>query len=236
MPSDRLRRGLLTRLLRKLPYDWRMISGIAYKPSDSAFEKYIAGGIHDYVKAQPQRMKGVVGLWIAHSKALEDIQDRDGITVVLEDDFVCQPDFFECALRMLDDFDRSFDVIMFDCQGSGPIEPHRIAPNIYQSDGLSYPAYWGSHCLFVNNASIPKILAAKTNTMVKDLDGFHLQRDTGLDVYLFYTGKCRQLFFGSHAATGWHLLEITTNLIKWLAWTQGSFKRAKQQVPFDDRS
>jgi GR25 family glycosyltransferase involved in LPS biosynthesis len=223
MPADRVRRALLKRLLRTLPYENRLVPGVAYAPHEPSLAKYITGGIQDYVLENPQRMRGVVGLWISHSMALESVDADEGVTVILEDDFVCTPDFFEVAIKMVNEFERDFDVIMFDCAGSGPREVHKIAPGIYQTDGESFPTYWGSHCLFVNNRSVRKILQVKQNYPVKDIDGFHLMRDHPLEVFLFYTGKCRQIFFGTNMG-GTQTRPIKSVLAQWRRWTGGQYK------------
>lgn len=221
LPDESLRRGLLERLLARLPYPNRLVPGVIYDPDDPRFEPYTRGGIIDYLAGQPDRFRGVVGLWIANSKALEDIVDRDGVTVVLEDDFVCKPTFFETARDMLSKFDRPFDVVMFDCMGT-PREAHRIAKNVYRSDGESFPTYWGSHVLFVNNRSIPKILETKRRFTAMDVDGFYLQPSTGLDVYQFYTGLCCQLYFGSRVSNYARDRHSDLAAIRaWRSWTRG---------------
>lgn len=229
MPGDFFRRSLLKLLLRKLPYRHHWIRGVAYDVNNLAQQKYVAGGVQQYLSEQPIRSKGVVGLWIAHSLALEAIEEREGITVIVEDDFVCRADFFEVAQRMVNDFDRQFDVIMFDCLGSGPLESHKISTNVYQSEGETFPVYWGSHCLFVNNRSIEKILKAKQVWPAKDIDGFHLERSSGLDVFLFYTGRCTQIYFGSRiSGTGQTVKSFIRGLTTWFKWTRGTYRSARE--------
>lgn len=221
LPDDSLRMRLLQRLLDMLPYPARLVPGVVYDAANPDYEPYIRGGMAPYLSLQPNRVRGVVGLWIANSKAIEDITEREGITVVVEDDFVCKASFFDTALEMLARFDRPFDVIMFDCQGK-PRAAHRIANGVYRSDGETFPTYWGSHVLFVNNRSIPKILEAKQKFNVMDVDGFYLQPSSGLEVYQFYTGKCRQLYFGSRIS---HFARTRfTDLVSiatWYFWTWG---------------
>jgi hypothetical protein len=116
--------------------------------------------------------------------------------VVLEDDFVCRPKFFENALRMVNAFDRDFDVILFDPWGTGPLAKHKIAENIYFPANCTYPYYGGSHCLFINNTRIPRILEAKLTSEVMDYDGFLLGSGK-IDTYIFYTKECATQPFGS---------------------------------------
>jgi len=115
---------------------------------------------------------------------------------VLEDDFVCRPKFFENALRMVEAFDREFDVILFDPWGTGPLAKHQIAENIYYPANCTYPYYGGTHCLFINNARIPSILEAKRTSEVMDYDGFLLGSGK-IDTYVFYTKECATRPFGS---------------------------------------
>lgn len=220
LPADTLRRALLTRLLRSFPYEYRLVPAVAYDPAEPKLEKYLAAGIEPYVTMEPPpRMRGIIGLWISHSMALESIDQEDGITIILEDDFVCKPDFFDVALKMVNDFGRDFDVILFDPEGSGPREAHRIAPGIYQSDGETYPAYHGSHCMFVNNRSVRKILRLKQTHPAKDIDGFLLERGKDLDAFLFYTGKCQQLWLGTNLE-GIGPPPVREALAKWRKWTR----------------
>lgn len=227
--DDSLRRRLLERLLKKLPYPNRLVPGVVYDPDNAEFEPYVLGGIAPYLSVQPNRFRGVLGLWIANSKAMEDVGDRDGITVVLEDDFVCKSNFFDTACRMVRKFDRPFDIIMFDCMGE-PREAHKITENVYRSDGETFPTYWGSHVLFVNNQSIPKILETKQRFNAMDIDGFYLQPSTGLDVYQFYTGKSRQLYFGSRVSnyTRSRYSDLVS-IVSWFFWTRG-FQRPRTPV------
>lgn len=230
LPADSLRRRMIERLLGMLPYPNRLIPGVIYDPDNPEFEPYTRGGINQYLSVHSHRKSGVVGLWIANSKAIEDVVDREGITVVLEDDFVCKSSFFDTAREMLDKFDRHFDIIMFDCMGK-PREAHKVAKNMYRSDGETFPAYHASHALFVNNQSIPRILEAKQRFPVMDLDGFFLQPWTGLDVYQFYTGKSRQLYFGSHiSGFGRNVLTDLYSLLRWHYWTWG-FRRNSRKLP-----
>ena len=228
MPGDRFRRALLLRILRTLPYESRMIPGVAYDAANPEFNGYTAKGIADYLKTSQSRDRGVEGTWIAHSRALEEVEDREGFTVVLEDDFVCRRDFFAEALRRVNAFDRDFDVILFDPHGNGPLAAHQVAPTIYQSQGESFPHYWGSHCVLVNNRNIPKILAIKRQFEIKDMDGFFLRNDTGLNNYLFYTGKCRQVSFGTHTGRYKpHFLLLLAGLLMWTVWTRCTYLFSK---------
>jgi len=209
-----------------LPYPSRLVPGVIYDSDNPEFEPYTRGGLNQYLLDYPQRKNGVVGLWIANSKAIEDVVDRDGVTVVLEDDFVCKSSFFDTAREMLGRFDRHFDIIMFDCMGK-PREAHKIAKNVYRSDGETFPTYHASHVLFVNNRSIPKILEAKQKFPVMDLDGFFLQPWTGLEVYQFYTGKSRQLYFGSHISnSARNRFTDMFSVLTWHYWTWGFRQKA----------
>jgi hypothetical protein len=208
------------------------VPGVVYDPAKPEYAPYIRGGINEYyLTTRPDRCPGVVGLWIANSRAIEDVTDRDGITVVLEDDFVCTARFFERARDMVSKFDRPFDIVMFDCLGK-PRERHRIAKDVYRTDGETFPRYHGSHALFVNNRSIPKILEAKAKFNVMDIDGFFLAPWTGLEVFQFYTREASTLYFGSRishiATTRFRNLRAT---LAWHFWTRGFKRRRSPAVP-----
>jgi len=119
---------------------------------------------------------------------------------------------------------------MFDCQGT-PREIHKVAKNVYHSNGESFPAYWGSHALFVNNRSISKILEAKQKFGAMDIDGFFMRLDTGLDVYQFYTGNARQLHMGSRISDfGTSPYSNFIAILTWFLWTRG-LKRSRCRPP-----
>jgi len=184
-------------LLRSMPYKVFRSPGIIFNSHNKSYDKYLKLGIRLYLKStDSDRASGAIGCWIAHSKVLEEVTEQNGITVVLEDDFICRSKFFENALKMVNAFDRDFDVIIFDAWGSGPLEIDKISNNIYRSGCYSYPYYGGTHCLFVNNASIPKILDAKLNSQVMDYDGF-LYVNGKINSYIFYTGECASRGIGS---------------------------------------
>lgn len=191
------RRLFMKLLLRSSGHKVFRCPGVRYDAKNNAHNRYMKNGLHsspDYVVKD--RLEGIIGCWIAHSHALEDVCEQSGITVVLEDDFVCQSNFFENALRMVNTFERDFDIILFDTWGTGPLKIHKISDNIYSPRYHSYPYYGGTHCLFVNNARISKILEAKLNFPVLDYDGFLL--GTGkLETYVFFTGQCASRMIGS---------------------------------------
>lgn len=184
-------------LLRSVPYKTFRCPGVKFDSKNNAYDKYTKHGFKPYLESEHKhRSNGVIGCWIAHSLAIEDITEENGITVVLEDDFVCKSHFFKNALNMVNSFDREFDIIIFDTWGTGPFEIHKISENIYSPKKITFPYYAGSHCLFVNNARIFKILEAKLNVQVADYDGFLIGSDK-LDTYVFYTGDCASRAIGS---------------------------------------
>jgi len=185
-------------LLRSKPYKNFRIPGVKFDNGNNKYDKYLKQGIHPYLQSEDHknRFNGVVGCWIAHSLALENVTEQHGITVVLEDDFVCYFNFFENALKMVKSFHKDFDIILFDTWGTGPFEMHRISENVYSPKSHSYPYYGGTHCLFVNNAKISKIIESKVNSQVMDYDGF-LLASSKLDTFIFYTGDCASRNIGS---------------------------------------
>lgn len=203
MDKNRRRKWLLKSLLGAVPNKILRFPGVKFDARDPAYQKYLLYGFHpslDPVKDR-SRVEGIAGCWIAHSHVLEGVSEQTGITVVLEDDFVCRSDFFENALRMVNAFNRDFDIILFDTRGDGPLEGHRVAENIYHPKNYSFPYYSGTHCMFVNNARIAKILDAKLNAQICDYDGFVLTSGK-IDAYVFYTGECGTRALGSDINPG----------------------------------
>jgi len=196
-------RSLFMRLLLKsVPYKVVRCPGVRFDASNNKYDKYLKYDVSANLKGEDKhRCNGVIGCWIAHSRALESIKEREGVTVILEDDFVCKNNFFDDALKMLNSFDKDFDIIVFDPSGKGPFGMHKVAENIYSPHRYSYPFYYGSHCLFVRNDRIPKILETKLNSQITDYDGWVLC-DTRIDSYVFYTGACAVRFTGSDITPG----------------------------------
>ncbi|MCF2487519.1 glycosyltransferase family 25 protein [Dyadobacter sp. CY347] len=185
--SNAKRRVLIKNLLSQFPYDLTHIQGVIFDNSNPKFKKYLNAGVEAYVQNHVHQ-KGIIGCWIAHTHALEVIPvDRIGITVVLEDDFVCASNFFLFALEQINRFKRSFDIFICDPWGKGPLSEHAVEKNIYQPRKCNYPYYSGAHCLFINSGSAPKILQLIGTTPIKDYDGFLIDNEN-LDVYLLYTG------------------------------------------------
>ena len=197
MDKDREKLYLIDKLLRKFPYQRERIEGVKCGNSDVPMDKYLRYGLLPYLKDQTEtRQKGVLGCWIAHARALESVTETDGITVVLEDDFVCKDGFFDRAISMINNFDKDFDVILFDPKGTGPLAKHAIAPCIYDVEGCSYPEYMGSQCLFYNNKRVPYIRDTILDSHVRDFDGYILY-EKKIKSYVFYTGLSRSIYFYS---------------------------------------
>jgi hypothetical protein len=224
LKKDLLRRVLLRIQLRSLKCDKKWICGVNYEASNPIYNKYTKMGFEPYLSEieQQGRIKGVAGCWIAHSHALEDITDRDGISIILEDDFMCRPGFFKKAMEMINQLGQEFDVIVFDPLGTGPLPEHLISKDIYTNNGGSWPFYVGSHCLFINNRNIPKILDDKLNTQIKDFDGF-LFMNTKLKVYLFYSHMCSSNYYGSSITN-----DYTSS---WINHINGILKLLKYRQP-----
>lgn len=187
------RRLFIKSLLASSTYKVSRCEGVKYN-YESRYDYYVNKGVAPYLSMD--RANGVIGCWIAHSHALEMITVEDGVTVIIEDDFICQMNFFETALKMINNFDQDFDAILFDTWGSGPLEVHKISENIYDTRNHSYPFYGGTHCLFINNAKISKILNIKHNSQVKDYDGF-LLGSVDIKTFVFYTGQSANRNVGS---------------------------------------
>lgn len=189
---------MIKSIIRKTSYNAILFPGVLYNEKNIVYHKYIKKGTKQYLMNDDHinRIKGVIGCWIAHSQVLETVVEHSGITVVLEDDFICQEDFFENALNMINNFNQDFDVILFDTWGIGPLEIHKVMNNIYFPRNCDYPYYGGAHCLFINNSQISKILDIKNNSQVMDYDGFLLSNEE-IKAYVFYTGQCTVINVGS---------------------------------------
>jgi len=189
------RRLMVQSVLKNLDCPVVRSPGIVYDPALEEYKKYTTHGVEDYL-IDLKRKSGVVGCWIAHIKALESIREPDGLTIIVEDDFTCAPNFFDVALQMVRDFKEPFDVIVFDTWGKGPLEQHKIKENVYFPANSSYPYYGGTHCLFVNNAGASRIVESAIKSPIKDYDGF-LFRSEGFKSYIFYTSLCGPRHLGS---------------------------------------
>ena len=193
------RRMLMELMLRRSQRAPHRCPGVVYDPAERQFAGYRQRQCSPYLDSlDARRVKGILGCWIAHSRALKGVRDQHGVTVVLEDDFVCYRKFFDKALEMVRGFEHDFDVIVFAPDGCGPLQEHRIDYGTYDPKGVTHPYYHGTQCLFVNNASIPRILEAKARARVKDFDGFLFSPENDLRTYAMYTGLSGYLYMGSN--------------------------------------
>lgn len=216
MDKDREKLYLIEKLLGRFPYINQRISGVKCKSSDVSARRYIKNGFLPYLKADTEfRQNGALGCWMAHANALESVREPEGITVVLEDDFVCKYGFFDRALEMIRSFDTEFDVIIFDPNGSGPLSQHAICPGIYDAGGCSFPEYMGSHCLFYNNKRVPHILDAMLDAPIRDFDGYLLVEDR-IKTYVFYTGMSRSVYFYSDILGARHRGSFWNGISEWV--------------------
>ncbi len=216
LKKDFIRRFLLRTLLCNLKCEKKWIPGVTYDGKNPVHKAFLKNGCQPYLKGKmhQHRQKGVVGCWIAHTNALEDIKEEEGLTVILEDDFVCQRGFFTKAVNMLREFDQVFDIVIFDPHGSGPLSEHCIGKDIYLNGG-TWPEYWGSHFLFINNENVPKIIEAKRNSPISDYDGF-LTTNTELKIYLFYSRKCTTINFGSNILRTSKAKDVVSGIFNWM--------------------
>jgi GR25 family glycosyltransferase involved in LPS biosynthesis len=215
--KNKWRRIFIFRMLKKTKYKFRRIHGVIYKKDDVMLNAYLQSGVEQYVvesKSQ-NRAAGIIGCWLAHVKALESIKTTDGLTAIMEDDFAFNSVFFSRALSMIRKFDAPFDVIFFDTRGSGPIGMNPIFPGAFDNDRLCSPSFVGSHCLFINNNSVEKILRIIKSSLVKDYDGF-LLNNKDIDTYVFYTGQSMCLEVGSNLDNSFNLFNAAQSFSKWL--------------------
>jgi hypothetical protein len=231
------RKLFMKSLLKPMSYKVVRCPGVKFDIENKAYDKYLKCGVD--ANLESAKANGVVGCWIAHSHALEEVTEQEGITIVLEDDFICKAQFLENALKMVNAFDKDFDVILFDTWGAGPLEAHKIAEDIYHTQNYGFPYYGGTHCLFVNNARIPKILDAKLNSQVMDYDGFLLTSGK-LNTYVFHTGECSLRTTGSdinpHFKVKYDILGLLTCMLP-PAWRERTkrfkkyFRKAEGKKP-----
>lgn len=194
------RRMMIKPLLKNLSFPIIRSPGVVFNFNDLGFQKYLTHGVEEYLVGTKEE-KGVIGCWIAHLKTLESISERSGITVILEDDFVCTDNFFSKAIKMVNDFDYEFDVIAFDTRGDGPLEEQRIAENIYKPkkyfQKYSTGVQFGAQCLFINNSKIPLLIELLLNSKIQDYDCF-LFSSHNINCFLFYTWLSNSRHLGSN--------------------------------------
>ncbi|WGL17554.1 hypothetical protein PVT68_04495 [Microbulbifer bruguierae] len=179
-------------------YTLQRINGVEYDQEYGDHIVHDTVDLEDYLQRENvQRQNGVIGCWLAHTRAIENTRADDGLTVVLEDDFMFRKDFFRKSIDMIINFKRDFDVLIFDPSGLGPKREHFLEPGIFNAKGSSYPYFYGSHCLFYNRRSIPKILKIKQKSKISDYDGFLLS-NTSIKTYIFYTGESMGISLGSN--------------------------------------
>lgn len=203
-------------LLKRMSFEFERIPGVKYDQNCTDQSKYLINGVEPYLLNRSRsRMMGVIGCWIAHTNALQKIKETDGITVVLEDDFVCGSDFFTLAQKKISEFKKEFDVILFDPRGIGPLKRDFVEDGIYKSNERAYPYYVGTQCVFVKNSSVEKILTAKGRSPIKDYDGYLIGHNE-INTYIFYTGKSQSVWFGSDIEGGNNIKTFIKGIIGWL--------------------
>lgn len=184
-------------MLSRCSYASRRVEGVLFDAENNSHEECVKNGFDEYLlSASEDRRNGVAGCWIAHAGALKSIEDREGFSVILEDDFAFKADFFDIALDLISRLDGDFDVVCFDCIESDSCFSDEVFPGLFRTHGKSFPFYRGSHCLFVNNRRVPKILDAIGRSKVKDYDGF-LFSTNKLDVWVASTGRSQVIYLGT---------------------------------------
>lgn len=182
---------------RRIPF--RRIPGVRYSASCSRYQYYTRQGFFDYLFSpeNSHRFNGVVGCWIAHVSAIESISCDYGITMIIEDDFYFDGHFIAMAERMIENFDRDFDILLFDPWGAGPLVDHQIGDGIYKIHGSPIGLYGGTHCVFINNIKRERILDEIRRSKIRDYDSFILE-NSSLDIFIFYTYRSSVINFRSN--------------------------------------
>jgi len=148
----------------RFPFQIEKIDAVVGKDLD--LEALIAEGrLFDGIYANPDQRfnekmsnrKNEVGCYMSHYKVYETIRekgDRDGYSVIFEDDFVLDPRFLEILDETMAKLQRTgvdFDMLFLGILGDVG-EP--IIDNVYRTTGIS----WCAHAYLVNNRHIDKIL------------------------------------------------------------------------------
>lgn len=211
-------------------YPKKRIEGVVWNKEKNKYVGLVKNGLEDYVKEKDiKTQNGIIGCWLAHTNAIKDVEYDSGMTVILEDDFVCKKDFFEHAITMVNQFDLDFDVIFFDPSGTGPRSEDFVRLGVYDTKGYSYPYYFGSQCLFINNRSISKILRLKDKSQIRDYDGFLLYNKE-INTYIFYTGKSKAVRFGSDTYGKSSVFIFLYGLKKWFEFRKSTSIRDSMPI------
>ena len=150
----------------------------------------------DYVTKNQQKYQGVIGCFLAHTNALENLlsaqNNPNEYSMVLEDDIIIDPMFW-VFLEELPDI-KDADIIFFDSGDNRHLKDfpkYCTNPVCYRKFHKSWPQFVGTHCYAIRNSNLPKIIAfLKETKAYKDLDGHYFgHRD--FTNYCFQTGLTR---------------------------------------------
>ena len=152
------------------------------------FEKYPA---FDYVTKNKQKYQGVIGCFLAHISALENLLSAqtnfNNYSMIIEDDIIIKPQFWSFVDSLPDIKDA--DIIFFDSGDNRHLKEfpkYCENPVCYRKFHKSWPQFVGTHCYAIRNSNLSKIIKfLKNTTKYKDLDGQYFG-------HRFFTNYCFQ--------------------------------------------
>jgi hypothetical protein len=117
-------------------------------------------------------------------------------TLVLEDDiFISKRDMLPFAVWKADRMKVEWDVLLFDPAGAWRSED-KVGWNLY-FPRATFPVYWGSHALLLNNQRAEHVIRVLDTTLVHNIDGILFPNRTEIRTFAARTGMCAQGGFGS---------------------------------------
>lgn len=159
-------------------------------------KKILDRGIEEYLfndEIQKIRRPGVVGCYISHILAINDINPSDSrIQLILEDDIeISSIRFFLKIYKSIHKLPVNWDILLIDCHGNGIIED-KISDKIYYPT-RGFPFYSGTHSVLINVRKKEHILRIFQDHKIKDIDGLLLWNKIGVNTYVLKTGYSQQL-------------------------------------------
>jgi len=153
-------------------------------------------GIAPYVLDGASRLP-TVGCYLSHVSLLDHVA-RNGSpqALVLEDDVAIDAGFVDRA-RVLVGQLPAFDLVLFDCFGTGH-PPDRVETDIYRPS-RSFPHYRGTHAVLVGEGRADHVLRVLRSRQIMDIDGLYLTAPE-LACFVVHTGGVRSGGFGSDRA------------------------------------
>jgi len=136
---------------------------------------YAIYSVHNYINPGSQMHKGIIGCWMSHKNAIQNLLTNDIIDVwylVLEDDIFIDPNFWNHLLNFEPPDDA--DMIFFDSSKQQPSSEYIIDTECSLSKiYTSWPIFAGTHCYTIKSSSLNKVYNILDGvTTFKDIDGY----------------------------------------------------------------